>query len=159
MSRIQLTFARLKSARRLALIPYICVGHPDLASTAPIATALIDAGADILELGVPFSDPLADGPVIQHATQIALENGMNLKLCLEIVQDARSNGVTIPLVLMGYYNPLLRYDLKKFVRDAFEVGTDGVIVPDLPVEEADELMHEAQLQDLHVIFLAAPTSD
>lgn len=158
MNRIDETFNALQG-KRAALMPYLPLGYPNLQVSRELILAAQQAGADILELGVPFSDPLADGPVVQHATQIALENGVTLKLCLEMVQDARSNGVTIPLILMGYYNPLLRYDLKKFVRDAFEVGTDGVIVPDLPVEEAEELMREAQSQDLHVIFLAAPTSD
>lgn len=158
MNRIDETFNELKG-KRAALMPYLPLGYPTLAVSRELIRVAQDAGADILELGVPFSDPLADGPVIQQATQVALANGIDLKRCLEMVQDARSNGVTIPLVLMGYYNPFLRYDLKKFVRDAFEVGADGVIVPDLPVEEAAELQHEAQAQDLHVIFLAAPTSD
>lgn len=158
MNRIDETFNALKG-KRAALMPYLPLGYPTIPVSRELILAAQEAGADILELGVPFSDPLADGPVIQHATQVALENGMNLKRCLDMVQDARSNGVTIPLVLMGYYNPLLRYELKKFTRDAFEVGADGVIVPDLPVEEAVELQHDANSQGLHLIFLAAPTSD
>ncbi len=157
MNRIDETFNQLKN-KRAALMPYLPLGYPNIPISRELIRAAQDAGADILELGVPFSDPLADGPVIQHATQVALENGMNLKKCLDMVQDARTNGVTIPLVLMGYYNPILRYDLKKFARDAFEAGADGVIVPDLPMEEAEELQHAAHAQDLHVIFLAAPTS-
>lgn len=158
MNRIDETFNQLRG-KRAALMPYLPLGYPNIAVSRELIKAAQDAGADVLELGVPFSDPLADGPVIQHATQVALENGMSMTKCLDMVQDARSNGVTIPLVLMGYYNPILRYDLKKFARDAFEVGADGVIVPDLPIEEAEEFQGAAREQDLHVIFLAAPTSD
>lgn len=157
MNRIDETFNALTN-KRAALMPYLPLGYPNIHVSRELLRVAQDAGADILELGIPFSDPLADGPVIQHATQVALENGMNLKKCLDLVQDARANGVTIPLVLMGYYNPILQYDLKKFARDAFEVGADGVIVPDLPIEEADDLQDAARDQDLHVIFLAAPTS-
>jgi tryptophan synthase alpha chain len=158
MNRIDETFNALKG-KRAALMPYLPLGYPNIPVSRELIRAAEEAGADILELGVPFSDPLADGPVIQHATQVALENGLTVKRCLEMVQDARANGVTIPLVMMGYYNPFLRYDLKTFARDAFEAGADGVIVPDLPVEEAEELQEAAHAQDLHVILLAAPTSD
>lgn len=157
MNRIDETFNELRN-KRAALMPYLPLGFPNIQTSRELIRAAQDAGADILELGIPFSDPLADGPVIQHATQVALENGMTLKKCLDLVQDARANGVTIPLVLMGYYNPILQYDLKKFARDAFEVGADGVIVPDLPIEEADDLQDAARAQDLHMVFLAAPTS-
>ncbi len=157
MNRIDETFRELQG-KRAALMPYLPLGFPNIQTSRELIRAAQDAGADILELGIPFSDPLADGPVIQHATQVALENGMTLKKCLDLAQDARANGVTIPLVLMGYYNPILQYDLKKFARDAFEVGADGVIVPDLPIEEADALQDAARDQDLHVVFLAAPTS-
>lgn len=157
MNRIDETFHALRS-KRAALMPYIPLGYPTLNASVDLIRAAQDAGADLLELGVPFSDPLADGPVIQHATQVALENGVDLKTCLSIVQTARDQGVTIPLVLMGYYNPLLRYGMKTFARDAFEAGADGVIVPDLPVEEADDLHDALHAQDLHLIFLAAPTS-
>lgn len=157
MNRIDETFRELRG-KRAALMPYLPLGYPTLPVSRELIRAAQDAGADILELGVPFSDPLADGPVVQHATQVALENGMTLALCLEMVQDARAHGVTIPLVLMGYYNPMLRYGLKKFARDAFEAGADGVIVPDLPVDEAGELLAAAKDPDLHIVFLAAPTS-
>lgn len=157
MNRIDETFNELRG-KRAALMPYLPLGYPTLEISRELIPAAQDAGADILELGVPFSDPLADGPVIQHATQVALENGMTLQKCLSMVQDARTHGVTIPLVFMGYYNPILKYDLKKFARDAFEVGVDGVIVPDLPFEESDDLQHAASSQDLNLIFLAAPTS-
>jgi tryptophan synthase alpha chain len=157
MNRIDETFEALKE-KRAALMPYLPLGYPNIPVSRDLIRAAEEAGADVLELGVPFSDPLADGPVIQHATQVALEHGMSLQKCLSMVQDARSNGVVIPLVLMGYYNPLLQYGLKKFARDAFEAGVDGVIVPDLPIEEAEDLQDAAHEQDVHVIFLAAPTS-
>lgn len=157
MNRINETFRELKN-KRAALMPYLPLGYPSINISRDLIRVAQEAGADVLELGIPFSDPLADGPVVQHATQVALQNGMTLKKCLEMVQDARANGVTIPLVLMGYYNPLLQYDLKKFARDAFEAGADGVIVADLPIDEADDLQDAAHAQDLHVIFLAAPTS-
>ncbi len=157
MNRIDETFNALKN-KRAALMPYLPLGFPNIQTSRELIRVAQDAGADILELGVPFSDPLADGPVIQHATQVALGNGMTLKKCLDLVQDARANGVTIPLVLMGYYNPILQYGLKKFARDAVEAGADGVIVPDLPVEEADALQDAAREVELHVVFLAAPTS-
>jgi tryptophan synthase alpha chain len=157
MNRIDETFHALRN-KRAALMPYLPLGYPTLALSVELMRAAQEAGADILELGVPFSDPLADGPVIQHATQVALENGMDLAKCLSMVQAARSQGVTIPLVLMGYYNPLLQYGLNKFARDAFEAGADGVIVPDLPLEEADALHDALRAYDLDLIFLAAPTS-
>jgi tryptophan synthase alpha chain len=158
MNRIDETFRALHAQAHAALMPYLPLGYPTLAVSRGLIRTAQDAGAHLLELGVPFSDPLADGPVIQHATQVALENGMNLKRCLDMVIEVRDHGVEIPLVLMGYYNPILRYDLKKFARDAFEVGADGVIVPDLPVEEADALQHALHGQELHLVHLAAPTS-
>jgi tryptophan synthase alpha chain len=158
MNRIDETFNELRN-KRAALMPYLPLGYPTLDVSAELIRAAEDAGADILELGVPFSDPLADGPVIQHATHVALENGMTVGKCLNLVQAARHQGVTLPLVLMGYYNPLLCYDLKRFARDAFEAGADGVIVPDLPLEESEALREALQDQDLHLVFLAAPTSD
>jgi len=157
MNRIDETFRALQN-KRAALMPYMPLGFPNLRTSRELIRAAQDAGADLLELGVPFSDPLADGPVIQHATQAALANGMTLRKCLDLTQDARANGVTIPLTLMSYYNPLLQYGLKKFARDAFEAGADGVIIPDLPIEEADAWQDAARAQNLNTVWLAAPTS-
>lgn len=157
MNRIDETFARLKN-KRAALMPYLPLGYPTPGASVELMRAAQDAGADLLELGIPFSDPLADGPVIQQATQVALQNGMDLKKCLDMVQAARARGVKIPLALMGYYNPLLQYNLKKFARAASEAGADGVIVPDLPIEEAAPLDEALNEQGLDLIFLAAPTS-
>ena len=119
-------------------MPYFPLGYPDLDTSIDVIEALAKNGADLIEVGLSFSDPLADGPVIQHATQIALEKGITVKKSLEAVKELRNRGVDIPLILMGYYNPMLAYGLEKFVRDAIEAGADGFIIPDLPMEEADE---------------------
>ncbi len=158
MNRIDEKFHDLRDPAQAALMPYLPLGYPTIPVSRDLICEAQEAGADVLELGVPFSDPIADGPVIQRATQVALENGMDVAKCLSLVQDARARGVTIPLVLMGYYNPILRYDLKRFARDAMEVGVDGVIVPDLPVEESEPLQHALREQELHLVLLAAPTS-
>src|SRR5215216_1522821 len=121
-------------------MPYFPLGYPDLATSIDVIEALAKNGADLIEVGLSFSDPLADGPVIQQATQIALEKGITVKKALDAVTELRKRGVDIPLVLMGYYNPMLAYGLEKFVCDAVEAGADGFIVPDLPMEEADELI-------------------
>ena len=142
-------------------MPYFPLGYPDLDTSIDVIEALAKNGADLIEVGLSFSDPLADGPVIQHATQIALENGITVKKSLEAVRELRKRGVDIPLVLMGYYNPMLAYGLEKFVHDAVEAGADGFIVPDLPVEESDEFMSVAGADSrppLPLIQMLAPTT-
>ena len=131
---------RIESAFRNKPIfmPYFPIGYPDLNTSIDVIEALAQNGADLIEIGMSFSDPLADGPVIQHATQAALEKGITVKKTLEAISELRARGVDIPLVLMGYYNPMLAYGLDAFVYDAMEAGTDGFIVPDLPAEEAGE---------------------
>lgn len=119
-------------------MPYFPLGYPDLDTSIDVIEALAKNGADLIEVGLSFSDPLADGPVIQRATQIALEKGITVKKSLEAVKELRNRGVDIPLILMGYYNPMLAYGLEKFIRDAAGAGADGFIVPDLPMEEAEE---------------------
>jgi tryptophan synthase alpha chain len=119
-------------------MPYFPLGYPDLDISIDVIEALAKNGADLIEVGLSFSDPLADGPVIQKATQVALERGITIRKSLEAVKELRSRGVNIPLVLMGYYNPMLAYGLEKFVCEAIEAGADGFIIPDLPMEEADE---------------------
>ena len=119
-------------------MPYFPLGYPDLDTSIDVIEALAKHGANLIEVGLSFSDPLADGPVIQHATQIALENGITVRKSLEAVKEIRKRGVDIPLVLMGYYNPMLAYGLEKFVCDAVDVGVDGFIIPDLPMEESEE---------------------
>ena len=121
-------------------MPYFPFGYPDLDTSVDVIEALAKHGADLIEVGLSFSDPLADGPVIQKATQVALEKGITVRKSLEAVEELRHRGVEIPLVLMGYYNPMLAYGLEKFVCDATDAGVDGFIVPDLPMEEADEFI-------------------
>lgn len=121
-------------------MPYFPLGYPDLDTSIDVIEALANNGADLIEVGLSFSDPLADGPVIQYATQIALEKGITVKKSLAAVAELRKRGVDIPLILMGYFNPMLAYGLEKFVRDAAEAGADGFIIPDLPMEESVEFM-------------------
>ncbi len=137
-------------------MPYFPLGYPDLDTSTDVIEALAKNGADLIEVGLSFSDPLADGPVIQHATQIALEKGVTVRKSLEAVKELRRRGVDIPLILMGYYNPMLAYGLERFVRDAKEAGADGFIIPDLPLEEAEEFKSVAGA--LPLIQMLAPTS-
>src|SRR4026209_1796115 len=119
-------------------MPYFPLGYPDLDTSVNVIEALARNGADLIEVGLSFSDPLADGPVIQKATQVALENGITVRKSLEAVKELRQRGVEIPLVLMGYYNPMLAYGLEQFICDAMDAGADGFIVPDLPIEKSAE---------------------
>ena len=154
---IAAAFARARAERRVALIPYVMSGYPDEATSEAIAVALGQAGADVLELGVPFTDPLADGATIQHASQRALEQGMSLRRCLALAQRIHAQTPT-PLVLMGYYNPILNHGLERFAADAAAAGVVGLIVPDLPPEEAEPLRSAAAAQGIELIFLVTPTS-
>ncbi|MBN8656142.1 MAG: tryptophan synthase subunit alpha [Anaerolineae bacterium] len=137
-------------------MPYFPLGYPDFETSVDVIEALAKNGADLIEVGLSFSDPLADGPVIQQATQIALEKGITVKKSLEAVKELRARGVTIPLILMGYYNPMLAYGLEKFIHDAREAGADGFIIPDLPLEEAEEF--QSINGDMPLIQMLAPTS-
>ena len=139
-------------------MPYFPLGYPDLETSIGVIEALAKNGADLIEVGLSFSDPLADGPVIQHATQIALEKGITVKKSLDAVKELRKRGVDIPLILMGYYNPMLAYGLEKFVRDSGEAGADGFIVPDLPMEESDEFVGATGQSPLPLIQMLAPTT-
>jgi len=138
-------------------MPYFPLGYPDLDTSIDVIEALAKNGADLIEVGLSFSDPLADGPVIQHATQIALEKGITVKKSIEAIKELRKRGVEIPLILMGYYNPMLAYGLEKFIRDAKEAGADGFIIPDLPMEESEEFSI-ALNGELPLIPMLAPTS-
>jgi len=137
-------------------MPYFPLGYPDLDTSINVIEAMAKNGADLMEIGLSFSDPLADGPVIQHATQIALEKGITVRKSLEAVKELRQRGVDIPLILMGYYNPMLAYGLEEFVRDAIEADVDGFIIPDLPPEEAAEFETVADSHPL--IRMLAPTT-
>jgi tryptophan synthase alpha chain len=159
MNRIAATFENLRRAGRVALMPYLTMGYPLRESALALVPALVGAGADLVELGVPFSDPLADGATIQASSQQALTNSVTPSLCLEQAAMLRSQGVKVPLVMMGYYNPILQMGLERFARYAAEAGVDGVIAPDLPPEESDGLRSALGAQELDLIFLLAPTAD
>ena len=139
------------------MIPYVTAGDPDLEMTKRLVREMVRRGGDIIEIGVPFSDPLADGPIIQRASQRALQGGTTLRKILQTVSELRPD-VDVPLVLMTYYNPVFRYGEEAFVADALDAGVDGIIVPDLPPEEAQTLMDLTADTPLDMIFLAAPTS-
>lgn len=159
MTQITALFETLKRAQRTALMPYLCMGYPELESALSLVPALVEGGADLIELGVPYSDPLADGATIQAASQRALENGMSLARCLEQVAALRAGGTDVPLLLMGYYNPILQMGLHAFVERARAAGVDGLIVPDLPPEEANDLKGTLEKSAIDLVFLLAPTSD
>jgi len=156
-TRIGERFQRLAETGGKGFIAFVTAGDPSLARTVEVAIELDRAGADILELGVPFSDPLADGPVIQRSSQRALERGVTLKAVLGVVRQIRLRS-EIPIVLFGYFNPFLRYGLERLAGDAREAGVDGSLVTDLPPEEASEWLRVARRHDLDTVFLAAPTS-
>ena len=158
MNRIDRHFQEARAAGRKSLIVYVCAGDPDLPTTERLVPALAEAGADIVELGVPFSDPLADGPTIQAATGRALRSGTTLGGILELVGRLRRGGCDVPLALMGYLNPIVRMGMERFVARAAEVGVDGLIVPDLPFEESDALSASAAARGLDLVLLAAPTT-
>lgn len=157
MNRIDQRFQELRAQGKKAVIPFITAGDPDFATTQELAWALEEAGADLLELGVPFSDPLADGTTIQRATERALRNGTTLKGVIGLVERIRSRS-RLPVILMSYINPILRMGPREFATRAGEAGVDGIIVPDLPPEEAEEIRGCCQASSVHTIFLAAPTS-
>jgi tryptophan synthase alpha chain len=157
--RIARRFALLREEGRAGLVSYLSAGDPDPDTSARLFAGLSAAGADLIEIGMPFSDPMADGPVIQQAGQRALKQGMNLRRTLALVRDLRGAEEATPIVLMGYYNPIYRYGPETFPHDAVDAGVDGVIVVDLPPEEDAELTGPARRAGLDVIRLATPTSD
>jgi tryptophan synthase alpha chain len=158
MSRIASVFEALKAQRRKALIPYVTAGDPYPDATVELMLAMAQAGADIIELGVPFSDPMADGPVIQRAAERALAKGVGMPQVLDFVRGFRARNDTTPLVLMGYANPIERYGVERFVADACNAGVDGVLVVDYPPEECEAFAGTLRAAGLDPIFLLAPTS-
>ena len=158
MSRIKATFDALQASGRRALIPYVISGDPFADATVDIMLAMAKAGADVIELGVPFSDPMADGPVIQKAGERALARGVGMLQVLDFVRRFRQQNDTTPVVLMGYANPVERYGIERFVADAREAGVDGVLVVDYPPEECEEFAAILRSNGLDPIFLLAPTS-
>jgi tryptophan synthase alpha chain len=157
VTRIEKKFAHLKSEGRKGFIPYITAGDPSMDITLHLVLALEKAGADLIELGVPFSDPIADGPVIQRATERALHNGVTLQKVLQLGENIRRKS-EIPLVLFSYFNPLLNYGLDRLAADAVKAGFDGVLATDLTVEESEPYVRSMRAAGLNTVFLAAPTS-
>ncbi len=158
MSRITTRFETLRQRGRRALVPYLMSGDPNRATTVPLMHALVAAGADLIELGIPFSDPMADGPVIQAAGERALDNGVALGHVLEMVAEFRRQDVATPVVLMGYLNPIEIMGYERFAGAAAKAGVDGVLTVDLPPEESTELVAELESHGLDPIFLTAPTT-
>lgn len=159
MSRLQNRFAELKAENRAALVTFITAGDPDYATSLSILKGLPDAGADVIELGMPFTDPMADGPAIQLANIRALAGKQGMRQTLQMVREFREGNQSTPLVLMGYYNPIFVYGVERFISDAKEAGVDGLIVVDLPPEHNDELCEPAQSAGIDFIRLTTPTTD
>ena len=158
LKRISSTFQSTRAAGRAALMPYFTLGFPTPQSSLEIIETIASSGADLIELGMPFSDPLADGPTIQHSTQIALQQGMTVAGCLDLTAELRSRGLALPLILMGYVNPILAFGVERFVIEATDAGADGFIVPDLPFEESEVMQDACAAHQRALIFVLAPTS-
>lgn len=159
LSRLQAMFARARAEKRVALMPFMTVGYPDLATSIELVKGMVAAGADAIELGVPFSDPLADGPTIQRASYQALQGGTTPADAIDMVTALRRAGVAVPLILMGYCNTFLAKGEDRFVSDAAHAGADGLIIVDLPPEESDGTLATCRKLGLDLIYLLAPTSD
>lgn len=157
-NRIDTVLGRMRESGETALAPYITIGFPDVPTSEELVGTILDSGGDLLELGVPFSDPLADGPTIQMTTYRALQNGVTVKECLAVVRRLRASGVDAPLVFLGYYNPYVRYGTESFLDDAADAGVDGMIVPDLPTLEAAQFGEMCRNRGIHLIPMLAPTS-
>lgn len=158
MSRIGQVLARRREDGQVAFIAFLTVGYPDVEATLRLVPALVAGGADMVELGMPFSDPLAEGPTIQRSSYHALQQGVTLAVCLEVAKQLREQGVAIPLLLMGYYNPILTYGIDRFACDAAAAGVDGLVLVDLPPEEAAGVQTVCADRGLDLIYLLAPTS-
>jgi tryptophan synthase alpha chain len=159
LDAIAAMFGRARDADRAAFLPYYPIGYPDYEGSLAAVEAMAAVGVDGFEIGMPFSDPLADGPTIQAATQVALANGITVSRCLEAVRTLRGRGVRQPMLMMGYLNPILAYGVERFAADAHAAGADGLIIPDLPPEEATQAAHACHKEGLALVFFLAPTSD
>lgn len=157
--RLAGAFAAMRREERVGLMPFLTVGYPDAATSLALARAMVEAGAEGLELGIAFSDPLADGPSIQRASHEALTRGVHPSDALDMVRKLRADGVAVPLILMGYFNTFLAQGEERFISEAADAGADGFIISDLPPEESDETLANCRKHGLDLIFLAAPTSD
>lgn len=156
--RLETAFAQAKAQGRTAFVAFVTAGYPDIESTPAFVSALVEGGADVIELGVPFSDPLAEGKTVQRSSARALENGVTVSTCLDILRRIRSEGVKAPVVFMGYYNPILAYGIEKLCEDAASAGADGLIIVDLPPEESHDVHAACENTGLRLIYLLAPTS-
>jgi tryptophan synthase alpha chain len=157
-SRISAAFARLRADRQTGVIPYLTVGYPEIDTVQRVVPSLVAGGATMIELGIPFSDPLADGATVQHSSFEALKNGVNVAYCFQTARELREAGVDVPLAFMGYFNPISSYGIDRFAEQCAEVGIDGLIVPDLPVGESGELAEACRRHARDLIFMVAPTS-
>ena len=157
-NRIDLKLLEVKSENRPALVPYLTVGYPSIKLSAEIALKTLVSGADMLELGIPFSDPIADGPTIQKTGFKALENGVSLSVCMDVLTKVREENNDSPIIFMGYFIPFLQYGLERFMGDASDRGLDGLIIPDLPMEESVVISEQCRKNGIHHIPLLAPTS-
>lgn len=158
-TRVTRVFKEAREEGRPVMMPFTTVGWPELGDAERIVPALIEGGADLLEIGIPFSDPIADGPTVQRVNQRALENGVTPRMSIDVVRRLRTDhGIEAPLLFMGYYNPILAYGLEEFTRDSAAAGIDGLIVPDLPPEESDQLLDACVRNGIHLIYFLAPTS-
>jgi len=158
VNRIDEKFQQLRASGGKALIPFITIGDPDLDTSLVLLRALEEAGADIVELGVPYSDPLADGPVIQRASSRSLQHGVTIEHCIRMAGRARAEGISLPFILFTYYNPVLQYGLERFFAALAENDISGIIIPDLPLEEDQPVRELAEARNIHLIPLVAPTS-
>jgi tryptophan synthase alpha chain len=159
MNAIEIAFQRLAASGHTALMPFLTVGYPERDSILSLVPAVVSAGADLIELGMPFSDPLADGATLQAASQRALENGMTLRRCLDQIRTLRHQGIEVPFILMGYYNPFLQFGIEQLAAEAATSGVHGFIIPDLPPEEAEPVRRAFEARGLDLVFLLAPTAD
>lgn len=158
IEKISQVFTLSKAKNQAVLMPYFSLGYPDPDASLNIIECLSKSGADILELGIPFSDPIADGPTIQFSTQVSLSHGVNIQTCLEMVHELRVRKVEQPILLMGYFNPILNFGIERFVEEAKKVGVDGFIVPDLPLEESDQLSNLCKVNNLALVFMVSLTT-
>ena len=157
-SRITGALREIRQEGRTALMPFVTAGYPTMETCEATIHALVEAGADGLEIGIPFSDPIADGTTVQRTSQVSLANGTRIRDCIALVARVREQGVAVPLMLMGYFNPVVKYGIEQYVADCAVAGVDGFIIPDLPIEESDRILSLCQQHQRDLIFMVAPTS-
>jgi tryptophan synthase alpha chain len=157
-SRIPDALDAIRKAGRPALLPFVTAGYPTMETSEATIHAMVEAGADGFEIGIPFSDPIADGTTVQRTSQVSLANGTTIDDCIALVRRLRESGVTVPMMLMGYFNPVVKYGIERYVADCAHAGVDGFIIPDLPIEESDRIHSVCREHGRDLIFMVAPTS-